>query len=110
MTNALLMLVAAIGGYSAGLCTMSFLQYRRQKLAEPIPLNRLPPRPPMAPLPRPIEPQRASEYAPRYLSRGEQLILGKALQKSARRQIHWPIARAEPEKPPPMVRVERRRP
>ena len=108
MTDALLMLVTAIGSYSAGICTMSILQIRRIKLVEPIGADlgrRAADCAADAPN-RASGPARAaaarSPYAPRPKPPGPP-------QKPARRrQIHWPIARAEPEKPPAMVKIEPR--
>lgn len=91
--------VIAIGSYSAGICTMCLVELRRGKLVERIGADLVPPRSPMSPPPQRIEPQRTSPFAPP----------PRPPQKPARkRQIHWPIARAERERPPPMVKVEPR--
>jgi hypothetical protein len=84
----------AIGCYAAGIFTMAALYYRRGALDERLAATLIPPRPPMPPPPRQIEPQRPSPFAPRPKPPER-----KPVEPLARRKplLHWPIP---VEKPP----------
>lgn len=99
----LLLILVGVGSYAAGIFTMAVVLQRRE-LARPLDRAMIPTSEPMPPPRQRGEPPCASPYAPR--PRPPAAKPPAPVERPRRKAIHWPIARAEKDKPPPMIEVE----